>query len=388
MFLFRCALLTLAASMLPVSVNAQYAPPEQAAVQYSLFSEMPSYPQPGAEFLLTSHGVIEPVPDLNLASQSGYKEPMSIGKEAACYPQRYVQVDGLIWHRVGTGCNQVLALDTDVVPESPVLSTNDLNFDLTAGPRVLVGWRPACPTRCSAWELSYFGLYDWQASGRATGDNNLAIPGDLGLDSNNFQNADAIEARYRSNLHNIELNCVKSCCQCDATFDFLTGFRFIYLDERFSLFGDDRTDEGRSSYDIDADNFLFGLQMGGRYTRHWNRWSLQLSGKAGVFLNHAEQSQRVLDDPVVEDIPFELRERVSANGHSVAALGELGIVAIRPINDVWSLRLGYTALGLGGVALAPGQLDFSNIDGVSGTGLNRSGWVFLHGGLVGLEANW
>jgi hypothetical protein len=197
MSLFRCALLTLAASMLPVSVNAQYAPPEEAAVRYSLFSEMPSHPQPGAEFLLTSHGVIEPVPDLKLATESGYKEPMSLGKDAACCPQRYVQVDGLFWHRVGTGCDQILALDTDLEPEGPaipVLSTNDLNFDLTGGARVLVGWRPAhCGANCSAWELSYFGLYDWQASARVEGlsfddepANNLSIPGDLGFTANDF----------------------------------------------------------------------------------------------------------------------------------------------------------------------------------------------------------
>jgi len=305
-----------------------------------------------------------------------------------CVSRTYVQVDGLFWHRAGSGCSEVVALNTSSTPPRPVLDTNDPAFNLTGGVRVLVGWNPGCCSHCSAWELSYFGLYGWQASESAVGNNNLTIPGDLGAASNNFLNADRITANYQSDLHNLEFNCVKSCCVCDATIDFLGGIRFINLNETFSLIGDDSADEGVGTYSINTNNYLYGLQLGGRYTHHCCNWSVQLIGKGGVFLNDVTQSQSVLDSPFTAGVPFQLRPAIAANGDSVAGLGELGVVAIRPINDIWSFRLAYTALGIGGLALAPDQLDFTDVTGVSGGGLNTCGWVFLHGGLLGMEAAW
>jgi hypothetical protein len=385
----RSALLALALSLFPALADAQYLQPEHASMPFNTVAEIPAYLQAAGEFVLTSHATSEPVPAPEAMTPEKYDGWEMVVKDPMCYPRRYVQVDGLIWHRVGTGCNQVLALDISEIPELPVLGTDELNFDPTGGARVLVGWRPGHgDSHCSAWELSYFGLYGWQARGRVTGQGDLAIPGDLGLNANNFQFADEIDVRYRSNLHNLELNCIKSCCQCGAMFDFLGGVRFLYLDESFSLVSNAFAEETVGTYNINTDNYLYGFQFGGRYTRPWSRWWVQLVGKAGVFLNDAHQSQRITDAPLDGDgNPFELRPYVSSRGQSVAALGELGVTAIRPINATWSLRLGYSALGLGGVALAPGQLDFTDTD-ASGRTLNRSGWVFLHGGLVGLEAVW
>jgi hypothetical protein len=306
----------------------------------------------------------------------------------ASYGRTYVQMDGLFWHRAGSGCSEVLALNTGSVTPRAVLDTNDPSFNLTGGVRALVGWTPNCCSHCTAWELSYFGLYGWQANASAVDNNNLTIPGDLGAASNNFLNADRIAANYQSDFHNLELNCIKSCCVCDGTIDFLAGVRIINLNETFTLIGDDSADEGVGTYTINTNNYLYGLQLGGRYTRNWCNWSMQLIGKGGVFLNDATQSQQVLDSPFTGGTPFQLRSAIAANGNSVAGLGELGVVAIRPINDVWSFRVGYTALGIGGLALAPDQLDFTDAAGVSGSNLNMCGFVFLHGGLAGLQASW
>lgn len=329
---------------------------------------------------------IQILDEQTVAPEVGVSKVLS--DEIASCRRFYVQGDGLYWGRVGTGCNQILANDTNLAPGSnAILQTDNLNFNGTGGMRFLIGWTPD-PCRCSrccAWELSYFGLYNWQAHSRLTGAGNLALPGDLGLASNNFFGADVLDVNYRSSLNNIELNCVKSCCLCDAKLDFLCGFRFITLQERFTITGTD-LQEGTGSYDVKANNYLYGGQLGGRYTRHFSQWSVQLTGKAGVFLNNATQSQIVTDFPIVGS-PFLLRDRVGANGSAVAALGELGVTAIRPINETWSLRLGYMALGLGGVALAPDQLDFTNTF-VSGTQLHSTGWIFVHGAVLGAEARW
>ena len=300
----------------------------------------------------------------------------------------WVQADVLFLDRIGNGCDQVLAFDTHS-PESAVMSTKDLDFSMDPGWRVLLGFRPdpsgslGC---CSALEFSYFGVYGWKDSVTAVGDQNLRIPGDLGLAANNFLFADEIRAVYRSRLNNVEANCVKSCfTDCYTQIDFLLGFRFLALNEEFSLIGTDLA-EGTSSYDISTSNYLYGLQMGGRMTRQMQRWALQFTGKAGVFLNDARQSQVVTDFPDFPD-PFVHRLVPGVSRTSAAMLGEVDLTLVRQITDVWSARLGYSVLGVGGLALAPDQLDFT-LTPVSGTGVSTDGFVLFHGVHAGLEAAW
>jgi hypothetical protein len=300
----------------------------------------------------------------------------------------WVQGDVLFWDRIGNGCDQVLAVSTDP-PEAAVLNTNELDFSMEPGLRVLVGYRPdpcgplGC---CSALEFSYFGIYGWDDSIAAAGDQNLAIPGTLGLVANNFLFADEIRADYRSRLNNVEANCIKSCCiDCCTQVDFLLGFRFLALDEDFSLTGTDVL-EGTSSYDISTSNYLYGLQMGGRMTRRMQLWSLQFTGKGALFLNDAEQSQIVTDFPNAPDA-FVHRHVSGVSGTSAAMLGEVDLTLVRRITNVWSARLGYNVMGLGGLALAPNQLDFT-VTPTSGTALAKDGFVLFHGAHAGLEAVW
>jgi hypothetical protein len=324
------------------------------------------------------------------AAQTSDTEP------ADWYPrhrQRYVQADVLFWDRVGTGCDQVLVSDINALPgEDTLLSTGNLDFGFQPGLRLTVGWHPdPCRDRgwCSAWELTYFGLFDWDAFGlltaganaAAVGDNNLAIPGVLGAISNNYYGADEIRATYEAELHNLEWNCIKSCCfDCRTQIDFLYGFRFLTLQEDFALIATD-LQAGSGAYEISTENYLYGLQAGGRMRRSWARWALEVRGKAGLFVNAAQQHQQV------DDYPIPLRAPTGGDGPSAAMLAELGVTFIRPITDVWSLRIGYDALGLGGVALAPNQLDSSYVPD-SGTDLHADGWLFLHGAHAGLEASW
>jgi len=359
----------------PTGMIAYVDPPEGDAGQLPPADQLLA---PTDQFLASADQTVNMGPD---SSQP-------IGEYVSSCRGMYFQADGLYWGRVGTGCDQVLVINNTLTTGADTLyRTNDLNFNGTGGMRFLVGWTPD-PCRCSrccAFELSYFGLFGWQAHAQIAGPGNLAIPGDLGLASNNFFGADLMDVNYRSSLHNVELNCIKSCCLCDAKIDFLAGFRFITLQERFTLTATD-FQEGTSNYNIKANNYLFGGQLGGRYTRYYDHWSLQFTGKAGVFLNQATQSQIATDFPTVGG-PFLLRDRIGANNSGVAALGEVGVTAIRPINDTWSLRLGYMALGIGGVALAPDQLDFTDTF-QSGNHLSTNGWIFVHGAVLGAEARW
>ena len=305
--------------------------------------------------------------------------------KACQYPCIYFQADALYWDRIGTGCDDVLVLDSTTT--EPLFSTGDLDFDGAPGARFLIGWQPHHCSHCCAWELSYWGLYNWNADGTVAGGGTLTIPGDLGAATNNFSGADEINLDYRSELHNVELNCIRSCCLDCYKLDFIAGFRYLALNDQLSLIATD-LQEGTSSYDIDTHNDLYGVQLGGRLTRPmpcWCRWGLELTGKAGIFYNDISTDQFVGDFPG-STAPFVIRD-VTGSRDGVAMLGEISIVAIRPLNECWNLRLGYTALGLGGVALAPDQLDFTDtLD--SGTDVHHTGWIFAHGALAGLERRW
>ena len=303
--------------------------------------------------------------------------------QACQYPCVYFQADVLYWDRIGTGCSDVLVIDTD--DGSSLLSTDDLDFDGAGGMRFLVGWRPRSCVDCCAWELSYWGLYNWNADAVVTGAGDLGIPGDLGLASNNFFLADRIAADYRSELHNVEMNCVKSCCMRDIRLDFLIGFRYLALNDQLSLIATD-LQEGTSSYDIQTHNDLYGLQFGGRAVRPLGcRWGLELTGKAALMFNDVLANQQVTDFPNTPGA-FVLRD-ASDSSDGVAMLAELGIVLIRPLNECWNLRAGYNAIGIGGLALAPDQIDFT-ATATSGTEIHNTGWIFAHGATLGLERRW
>jgi len=303
--------------------------------------------------------------------------------KACQFPCVYFQADALYWDRVGTGCDEVLVIDTDT--SEPLFSTNDLDFNGAPGARFLIGWQPHHCCNCCAWELSYWGLYNWNADGLVEGEGDLAIPGDLGLASNNFFLADTIVIDYRSELHNVEFNCIKSCCTGCAKIDFIAGFRYLALNDQLTISSTD-LQETTSSYDIDVHNDLYGLQLGGRLTRPLCCcWGVEFTGKAGLFYNDVSTSQLVTDFAGTS-VPLPLRD-VTGSRDGVAMLGELGVVLIRPLNECWNLRLGYTAIGLGGVALAPDQLDFTDTF-ESGTEVHNTGWLFAHGAVAGLERRW
>jgi hypothetical protein len=344
-------------------------------------------PLAGAPSATFAAAPIEAAPSIQAPTQAPGDAFVTNGNYGA---GTYGWIDALYWHRVGTGCDNVVVTNTSLPPGADtVLRTSDLHFNGTGGFRVLVGWRPdpACCPHCSAWELSYWGLFGLNANRTATSSSGtLAIPGDLGLASNNFFLTNILNVNYQSQLNNVEFNCIKSCCLCCSQIDFLCGFRYLNLNETFRITGTD-FQEGTSNYNVHTDNNLYGLQMGGRYTRYWSDlWSFQLTGKSGLFLNEVHESQAATDFPN-NSTPFSLRDRISARGSAVAMLGELDFILIRRLSDTWSLRVGYTVIGLGGLALASDQLDFTDTF-TSGSQLHTTGWILIHGGVLGLQARW
>ena len=137
------------------------------------------------------------------------------------------------------------------------------------------------------------------------------------------------------------------------------------------------------SYNVRTSNRLIGGQIGARLRRTVNRFGWELTGKAGIYGNSAEQTQTVIDFPIS---PCGQPHRPLAAPRLLWASGYFS--GIYRLTDVWSAKAGYNAILIENLALAPDQLDFDFAASPSGNVLHRDGGLLLHGANVGLEARW
>jgi len=297
-------------------------------------------------------------------------------------PCHYAWAEGLILGRNNRGADRPLVLNLNT--NDVLLSVGDLDFDWAGGVRAGYGVRL---WDCWSVEFGYLGVFDQTASALIVLEDSLTLPDDLGLQVNNFFGADSVSAVYGSEIHSAEVNLVHCCCWCDcggicSSIEWLGGFRFIDLEEDFTLSAFDSA-EGTTDYSVRTRNHLYGGQLGARFRRSYGEWSWEATGKSGLYGNDMEQIQ----DPIIDFPGFVFRDAQGSHGSDVAFVGDLNLTGIYQLNQVWGLRTGYNLIWIEGVALAPDQLDFTNTP-TSGQTLVGGGGVFLHGVSAGLEARW
>ncbi len=248
-----------------------------------------------------------------------------------------------------------------------------------------VGGLDVGAVRYGSWadiEFRYFGVNDWQAAqGPVFSPDGFGLP-IPGFDPSNFPLT--IASRYVTSLNSVEVNLRR---QVWPRWSLLAGFRYIGLDERLSFFVGDSSLQNGSILGFNANNDLFGLQIGteGILWAPGPRFRLETAVKAGVFANAARSSIGVNHigsggggDPDVT-VWF---------GHDhTAFVGDVNLVGVYQFNNHWALRGGYQLLWVNGIAVASEQIHRLNLlDGDVGT--NTSHGLFYHGALVGLEATW
>jgi len=126
-------------------------------------------------------------------------------------------------------------------------------------------------------------------------------------------------------------------------------------------------------------NNLYGLQLGVDATLlAIDRFSLQGQIKAGLFDNVASQLTGISLQKVVYP--------ASATTNRLAFAGEAGVQLKYRIGDKVALKVGYEALWLAGVALAPAQIDKTYTAAtVSALGVDAGANVLFQGVTFGLE---
>ena len=151
-----------------------------------------------------------------------------------------------------------------------------------------------------------------------------------------------------------ECGCVKAACggvRC-SSLEWFAGVRFLDIGNALNIAVERRENGGveDGSYNIQTGNHLIGGQLGARLRRTINRFGWEVTGKAGVYANDAEQTQSVIDFP-----NFPLRPTTSAQGCNTAFVGEINISGIYRLTDIWSAKVGYNAIWVEGLALRPGS---------------------------------
>ncbi|HLA83862.1 MAG TPA: hypothetical protein VJL29_03630, partial [Thermoguttaceae bacterium] len=196
----------------------------------------------------------------------------------------------------------------------------------------------------------------------------------------------------------------------------LGGLRGLSLDESYLLTGsgqisvEDFTDPDNPTtttatttgrYDVRTHNDMVGLQIGcdGVYRKDF--LELGVRGKAGVFINFADQLSTVLStgglgDPMGDvelydangpytDVNDQYYEERIARSRDAAGLVEVGFTAGYQVRSNMVVRAAFDMMWLNGVALAPEQVDGQI--GAPGR-INRNGLQFMQSLSLGVELDW
>ncbi len=275
---------------------------------------------------------------------------------------------------------------------------DDLNgFEATLGVRNCNGL---------GWEIGYWGLYpsqsDYTFSGAPyttslTGLADVSLAGSA-VDQA-FNTADSWRTYRNNDFQNFEFNLLRSggatqglCCRT-INIEWLAGFRYFQFDEniRLAAFNSTAPYPPQTFYDVEVENELLGFQLGARADRClFGGFSLSLGCKFGLYNNDVYAGQSINDGAggfgVATAGPYTGTDyNLSAQEDEVATLGELDLGLNWQMSECWRANVGYRAIGVTGVALAPDQIP-TNFQTFNATNnIKTNGDLLLHGAYFGVE---
>ncbi|MFM8493923.1 MAG: hypothetical protein ACKOEM_00155 [Planctomycetia bacterium] len=197
--------------------------------------------------------------------------------------------------------------------------------------------------------------------------------------------ANNVAANMSSALQSFELN---RRFPTDAGWQWLTGFRWVEWREGIAIQTSGVEGLLRNSYSTSTFNDLYGWQVGADSILYGlgGPFRIEGLGKAGVYYNNAVQNSVRTTTATMPPSGLGASSTIG----QVAFVGEVGLTAVYDIYDWLSVRGGYAAFWLGGLAQAPNQLFAQDIcpgqplAGRTDTG----GSVWIQGITIGLEARY
>ncbi len=320
----------------------------------------------------------------------------------------YGEFDFLVWHR-GRAHDGILGIDTSVATGGQRdLNRHGTPISLEPGGEGTLGYilDRDLDNRDHSIEFSYLGFNNFASNDSL----NALTPGSLRVvqapDFGGFNFADRYSDEYHSSLQTMEVNYrIQNRPEHDRmvmgpdgfwsrqltpgrTQSLLIGLVGVQSNEDFHWLS---TQDGVSPAVFSGDlrthteNTLLGVQTGGDCMDLHEGWFWGIRGKAGIFANFSRAAEDILvNDPNTPESPV--------HGHTTdqtpAFWGRLSFLSGFNLTDNITLFGSYDLALLGGIAMAPDQVKFSNgLAGVPPT-IHTSGEVFYNGLSFGLQAYW
>jgi hypothetical protein len=305
----------------------------------------------------------------------------------------------------------------EAADDASLLTTDDFEFGFEPGISATIARQLSEPAKL---ELSGFWLNTFSASDSVLGNDNLDVPlegepataaaanPDLDFPATGptvgFDGAEFVSAAYEADTYGVEVNYHR---HLSPSFSALIGFRYLSLDESLEI----RSVEGPpgsgasgpwvSEYRVQADNDLFGLQLGVEQSFRLGKRQgtrLILIGKGGIFAAQAEQQNRIEENvkaiviadpdtnaPIVAG-PLVVRDQTESSTE-VGFIGEVGLRLSHAVTEALTISAGYQLWALGNVATAPAQLDYRAPVSATGNEVGRE-TIFYHGAQLGIQGRW
>jgi hypothetical protein len=273
----------------------------------------------------------------------------------------------------------------------PALTTGDIGYEFDAGAKMTLGY---VYSPCVRIEATWFGTYSWEddfALRNLDGNGGLGTIGDLNTILSGFTDIpglagnDLVSLGMYSAFNSQEINIRYWVDVPPGPFDFsLTlGARHVTARESLVLFAESST-PSTTNLAVSTNNDLWGGQIG--FQVAWLQSShvwLDFDAKAAMFNNSASQATVYSNDNngvITNGVQTRDQQRTSW-------MGDLALTYNIQFHPGLVLRLGYQAVFLNGIALAPDNIANAN-DIVNGPArLVDNGEVVYHGPVIGLMWN-
>lgn len=296
----------------------------------------------------------------------------------------YAEAGAIFLQRTGAS-SKVLSIDgtTNLV----AADAHDFHFPYASMPMVTIGYRAANGAR---WETTGYGITKWSEGISGVPDASggfpfLNIPYLVGPGSFFVSpQATSQEIGYTSQLVNLESNVFwRTGDVLGRRTNLMFGGRMIHVNENLTM--ENFSPVSVDTYDVNTSNTILALQFGGEIfaDRMYDCLTLSAAAKGGMGINFLSQKSDIYTNDA-----FALTPNInsgSAEDACLSSIAEFSLRADLELRRNATLRLGYHVIYLSGLALAPDQLDFTTMPGVSQRGLDENGNMVLQGPSVSLN---
>jgi hypothetical protein len=247
------------------------------------------------------------------------------------------------------------------------LDTGEFRPEFDSGIKATVGRRIF---DCYRLEGTYLGLYDWQDS--------VVV---------SYTDGTSDEMTFASSFQSAEVNLRYWAAMPPGPFDvsYLVGGRYLRIHELFTFEGttfDDQQVATDNILTVNTENDMVGVQIGiqGQCLKT-TRWWFDFDLKGGIFTNDASVTTVLLATTNGADVTT----GGAAGADRTVWMGDISLTWNWQMTPTCAFRIGYQAIFLNGLALAPNNA-VANADLLTGSTarLDDSGELAYHGPTIGL----